>query len=474
MPEGSPSPSMLSEALQQEAHQLGAALILVATPRRDLWRVLGASEPTLSEHPDPIHLWSRPGAAGAPGAGRPPAMVCSLLGRRPVHTWVSPPSTPGGAVVAVYWAESTGTRIEDLRSMTARVMAAVAAAPPRAWGEAGPDLLARIKEALPVGLIYFDSGPTRAVANRFARKLLDLPPGDAHPRALAARLEQLSCPTPFPEGVSGAQGTVGDIHVGGRRYAVTSLPVEGLWGKGVVWRIEDVTEARAVQAKLDEAKRNLLLSQVSGGIGHEFNNLLSRVICLAEDIQGERDPAAVRQRAETLIETAERGAQVVRRLMTYAGGALIDVRSVSIALALAEWGDGRNAEDLAVDIDGCTAIVTVDPALFRAVLDELLANARQDGASRIEVSCEKTSDGGALDVIIADDGPGMDAATAARATEPFFTTRPVGAGVGLGLSMVKGALDQWGGRLHIASQVGKGTTIRLTLPTSDTPLAAGS
>lgn len=223
--------------------------------------------------------------------------------------------------------------------------------------------------------------------------------------------------------------------------------------------------ADPVSERLNETKRALILSQVSGGVGHEFNNILTRVICLAEDIQDEPDLRIVHARAEALIETAERGAEIVRRLMTYASNTLVVVKPVDIGQAVAEWGDDQAAEDLTVAADGGGATAMVDPLLLGPVLDELLKNARQAGATRIEVACTSEPDDRTSMVVFKDNGSGMDAATASRATEPFFTTRTAGEGVGLGLSIVKGALNQWGGRMQLMSQPGKGTEVRLVLST---------
>ena len=258
----------------------------------------------------------------------------------------------------------------------------------------------------------------------------------------------------------------------GRQYAVSAQAAHGAWGRGVVWRIEDVTQARLAEAKLEEAKRALMLAEVSGGIGHEFNNLLSRVMGLAEDIQDESGPGAIHGLAETLIEAAERGAQVVRRLMTYAGSVPPDVQLVDLKRLATSWRAEQPADDVLLESVDCAAEVLVDPALLKACLGELLKNARQSGATKIRIDCRPEADGRMTALVVADDGAGMDTTTVARATEPFFTTRAVGDGVGLGLSMVKGALDQWGGRLKLVSELGKGTTVTLLLPTPGAASAA--
>ncbi|MGZ9098614.1 MAG: hypothetical protein ACXW3O_02820 [Brevundimonas sp.] len=212
---------------------------------------------------------------------------------------------------------------EDPRNRAAE---ASPADPPQTWGE-GADLLTRIIDSLPVGLIYFDHGGAGVAANRFARDVLDLPSADLTREAAAGRLARLGVP-PATMGTGAQRSDIsGEICIGHRLYATTAFVVEGAWGGGTVLRIEDVTEARAVEARFDEARRELLASEVDGGVAHEFNNLLSRVICLAEEIQDEADLRVVHERAETLIVTAERGAEIVRRHMACGGTAAAEVRA---------------------------------------------------------------------------------------------------------------------------------------------------
>lgn len=459
----------LSAALAAEAGALGAALILLAVRVEGRWWILAASTPRLADWPDPVELWSV--SAEATDRGRAPAIVCETLGRRPARRWVADAELEPDLRLAVYWTADHNVPAQDLAAARDRLFMMATPAFVPAWGAADAEILARIFESLPAALIFFDCAGMSVAANRSARGLLDLRPVDMTPRRVARRLQELGLPEAVPAELSHGQVTDA-LRIDGRQYAASAQAAHGEWGAGVVWRIEDVTEARAAEAKLEEARRALLLTEVSGGMGHEFNNLLSRVMGLAEDIQDESQPGRVHDLAETLIETAERGAQVVRRLMTYSGSVSPDLRPVDLGELATSWRSDQQDRDLSLEPADCAAQVLVDPSLLRACLGELVANARQAGASRITVGCARASDEQMLALSVADDGAGMDAATLARATQPFFTTRAVGGGVGLGLSMVKGALNQWGGRLKIVSEPGKGTTVTLLLPTLGSASAA--
>ncbi|MNH80728.1 Sensor protein ZraS [compost metagenome] len=456
----------LTAALQDEQVALDAALVLVAEPASERWRVIGASSSNWSTHSDPVQLWADEGVDGAPRPGRVPAAVCNALGARPGYVWLGQLDAEEPLLAGVYWTDAPRASHAELAGFRARVTPAVLAEPRRLWGEAASELLARIVDDLPVGLVYFDDSAVSVAANRFARELLDLPASRCTPRVAAQGLARFGVASD-DEGAGSPPGRSGrpDILVGDRRYSVSASPLQGAWGRGVVWRIEDVTDVRAAEARLNEAKRALLLSRVSGGIGHEFNNLLSRVICLAEEIQDSVDPQAVHDSAEALITTAEAGAEVVRRLMTYAGSRFQDLEAVRLDEALEIWS-GTAGKEVRVGAVDCDVQVQTDRGLLIASLDELAKNARQSGATEIVVSCAADGDGTQIEVQIADNGRGMNATTLRHAMDPFYTTRAPGEGVGLGLSMVKGWLEQCGGRLDLSSQPGKGTIVTLRLPTS--------
>lgn len=459
----------LTAALVAEAEKLGAALILLVVRMEGRWWVLAASTPGLGTYPDPVELWSASGEQT--DAGRAPAMVCEALGQRPPQRWVSAPEQEPELRLAVYWTADRPVAVEDLVAARDRLFRLASRAVAPALGAPEPEVLAQIIESLPVALIFFDCAGTSVAANRSARRLLELRPVDMAPRTVAKRLERLGVREAIPHDFPHGQGA-GSLQLHGRQYAASARAAQGPWGAGVVWRIEEVTQARLTEAKLEEAKRALLLAEVSGGIGHEFNNLLSRVMGLAEDIQALSPSDRIHGLAETLIETAERGAHVVRRLMTYAGSVTPDLQPTDLRALVTSWCGDQQGDDLSHQAADCVAQVLLDPALLKVCLGELLKNARQANASEVRIGCKGASDSGMLALTVADDGVGMDAAARARATEPFFTTRSVGGGVGLGLSMVKGALNQWGGRLKIVSEPGKGTTVTMLLPTLGSASAA--
>lgn len=178
--------------------------------------------------------------------------------------------------------------------------------------ETAPDLWAQIVDELPMGLVYSAAGGAGASANRFARNLLSLPPADIAPQIPAEELERLGIQLNSAGRTPPEPDAFSHVRLGHHCYTVTSFTLKGSGPEGRVWWIREAAPAAGIHPT--DPHGALVPS-----VGHEFNNLLGRVICLAEEIQEHQDPQKIHERAETLIEMAERGAEVVRRLMTTGG-----------------------------------------------------------------------------------------------------------------------------------------------------------
>jgi PAS domain S-box-containing protein len=251
-------------------------------------------------------------------------------------------------------------------------------------------------------------------------------------------------------------------------------------------RVHDEVEAReAAQARAAHAERIHALGQLAGGIAHDFNNVLQVIGGAAALI--ERRPAdelGVRRLARLAVEAAGRGASITRRLLAF--GRRGDLRAEKVDVA-ALFG---SLHEIFAHTLGAAIEVHVRPAAdipplladkgqLETALVNLAVNARDamPGGGRLILSAESevvlSNDsthpaglvpGRYVRLSVADAGIGMDAATLARAGEPFFTTKEVGVGTGLGLPMVKGFAQQSGGALSVESRLGQGTTVTLWLP----------
>lgn len=251
---------------------------------------------------------------------------------------------------------------------------------------------------------------------------------------------------------------------------------------------KDITESEQAQVALDAAKEALFqskkteaLGQLTGGVAHDFNNLLMVIISSMELIR-RRLPCdtKVSPLLDNAIQAAERGASLTRRMLAFARRQQLSLD----VFDLSEMIRGM-AELLRSSLSARVLIETRFPLFLSkvhadqnqlelAVLN-LAVNARdampEGGTLTIEAKdvylSERTgglAPGAYVCLSLTDSGEGMDEATLARATEPFFTTKGVGKGTGLGLSMVEGLAAQIGGKLQMRSRKPGGTTAELWLP----------
>jgi PAS domain S-box-containing protein len=250
----------------------------------------------------------------------------------------------------------------------------------------------------------------------------------------------------------------------------------------------DITERVKAQRELEiareafhQAQKMESLGQLTGGIAHDFNNLLMAVLGSLEMMRKRLpdDPKLV-QLLENAVQGAQRGAALTQRMLSFARKQDLKPSAVNIQLLVAGL-QGLLERTLGPSIVLSTRVQgKVRPALtdsnqFELALLNLAVNARDamPGGGSISIHIrEEQATGEAGDIAagpyvvmsLTDTGEGMDADTVARATEPFFTTKGVGRGTGLGLSMVHGFAQQLSGRLRLKSRKGEGTTAELWMP----------
>jgi CheY-like chemotaxis protein len=228
------------------------------------------------------------------------------------------------------------------------------------------------------------------------------------------------------------------------------------------------------------------IGQLTGGIAHDFNNLLTVVSGNAALLHDKATDDVVARRASAIIRAAQQGERLTRQLLAFSRRQMLRPESVDLrqrTQEIAELLSRSLREDIevAVDIPEHLWPVTIDPAEFELALLNLGVNARdampKGGQLRVEARNlsfrpgDPSSEGLIGDfvaVTMSDTGMGMAADVLARAFEPYYTTKEVGLGSGLGLSQVYGFTKQSGGAALIESEIGKGTSITLLLPRSTT------
>jgi PAS domain S-box-containing protein len=257
------------------------------------------------------------------------------------------------------------------------------------------------------------------------------------------------------------------------------------WNEQLETRVaEEVAAREAAQDLLSHAQRMEALGQLAAGIAHDFNNVLQAVSIALDLIQKRaEEPQHVRQVARMATRAADRGAGITGRLLAFARKGELRAASVDCLPLLTNLREILKstlgaAISMVVDIAENTPQVWVDPAQLETVLVNLAVNARDampdGGTLTLAVQPERIgthaghparlSPGRYVRMDVGDNGTGMDAATLAKASEAFFTTKGPEKGTGLGLAMARGFAEQSAGGLAIASTPGVGTTVSLWFP----------
>jgi signal transduction histidine kinase/CheY-like chemotaxis protein len=281
-------------------------------------------------------------------------------------------------------------------------------------------------------------------------------------------------------------GRVYTLMAGAFLFAVLLLDLSRLYGR----LAEALRDAKAQnealvrsREELTRAQRMEAIGQLTGGIAHDFNNILTAVTgCLEMIARKPEDPTRVQRLSRNAAAAADRGAQLVRQLLTFSRRQNLNPQVLNpndLLLEMATLARKALGETVVLKLDLGEALdrVCVDAGEFQAAILNLVSNARDampgGGVATIRTRNHAAGRQGRAYVAVSvdDTGEGMDAATLARVFEPFFTTKEVGRGTGLGLSQVYGFAESAGGYVDIESAPGEGSTVTLYLPRTLQPLA---
>ena len=271
-----------------------------------------------------------------------------------------------------------------------------------------------------------------------------------------------------------------------REVELSSIPIvldDGSPG-GAVTVTVDLTDRLGLEAQLRHAQKMEALGRLAGGIAHDFNNVLMGILGYAEMVAADARESKVEARdAEQVVVATRRAIDLARRLTAFARREaarteIFDVGEVveSVVPML------RRLAPESIGIETSLApdqFVRADKSEIEQALVNLAVNAidamPRGGRLSIEVEAVELDaehaathtgekPGPHVMVAVSDTGQGMDEATRARIFEPFYTTKPIGEGTGLGLAMVFGAVERAGGRVWVYSELGRGTTFKVYLP----------
>ncbi len=306
---------------------------------------------------------------------------------------------------------------------------------------------------------------------------------DDHRGSFRERVAREGVVYDLPYRVVRKNGEIADVQISARATRNEKGEVER-----VMASVVDLTEHKKIEAERDAAEAQLrqsqkleTIGQLTGGIAHDFNNLLMAIKSSLELLRRRipEDDSRARSFLDNALAGTERGAILTQRMLAFARKQELDTRPVDLARLLPGMRDLLERSigpqiDITLHIAPRVADALVDANQLEMAILNLAVNARDamEGQGHMHIALECVdmngtpglSNGNYVRIAVEDDGPGMDANTLAKATEPFFTTKGVGKGTGLGLSMVHGLATQSNGLFRLQSEPGKGTTAEIFLP----------
>lgn len=271
-----------------------------------------------------------------------------------------------------------------------------------------------------------------------------------------------------------------------RAVQITYIPHVGVSGsvEGYFTLVEDISELKRTEEALRQAQKMEAVGQLTGGVAHDFNNLLA-VISGNAELLG--DKVGDDRQLATIRRATNRGAELTQRLLAFSRQQTLEPQSIDLADLVASMSNLimrtlGEAVEIQTNTDPGLESALADPGQVENALLNLAINARDamPGGGKLTIEClnarldedyvaknPEAAVGDYVVLAVTDTGVGMSEDVQAHALEPFYTTKEVGAGSGLGLSMIYGFVKQSGGHLSIYSELGQGTTVKLYLPSTE-------
>ncbi|MBT5110142.1 MAG: PAS domain-containing protein [Rhodospirillaceae bacterium] len=350
-----------------------------------------------------------------------------------------------------------------------------------------------VSDSLPVLIAYIDRDLRYRFVNkactewlgRDAADILGQRVKDIHPGRFSTfshYIEKVLSgdPVSFEDTVNYPDGVTRDIQVFYTPRHSDDGGVDGYYAL-----VEDISERKVTEAKLQQAQKMEAVGQLTGGIAHDFNNLLGVIMGNLELLlETPNDGESRTSMLESAVRATQRGAELTHRLLAFSRKQTLAPEIVDLnALVTGMIGFVERTLGETVSVQSILAPklakVNIDPGQLEAALLNLTVNAghamAKSGQLTIETGNTDFSDAEAAELegvapgpyamlAVSDTGSGMKPGVLAQVFEPFFTTKEVGEGSGLGLSMVHGFIKQSEGHISIHSRESQGTSVKLYFP----------
>ena len=340
----------------------------------------------------------------------------------------------------------------------------------------------QIIDTVPEGVILLDTDSRIILANPLGREDLTIL-ADTLVGGILTRLGDRQLPKVL---TSPPQGLWHEVTAKERVFQVIARPIEiGPIPRGWVLVIHEVTQQREIEQRIQQQERLAAVGQLAAGIAHDFNNIMAVISLYAGMSLRTADlPTKFCDRLETIDQQARRASDLIQQILDFSRRAVLERQPMELMAFLKEQVkllERTLPENIRVDMEigEDEYIVNADPTRVQQAIMNLATNARdampEGGQLRINLAKIQITErkdaplpdmepGEWVCVTVADTGTGISPDVLPHIYDPFFTTKPVGLGTGLGLSQVYGIVKQHEGHIDVTTQEGEGTTFVLYLP----------
>lgn len=343
----------------------------------------------------------------------------------------------------------------------------------------------QIMDSVPDGVLLLDTNQHVVLANPAAHEHLSILNG-LDDRAPLTYLGDTSLEDVLDAAKTGAWIEVQSQNPGGKVYELAVQPLEAGVEESGGWVLvlRDVTQERESQNRIQMQERLATVGQLAAGIAHDFNNILAAIVVYADLLKRDPNlPAASRERLAIIHEQVQRAASLIRQILDFSRRSVLEQSTLDVLPFLKEMDKLLRRvlpETIQVELryqPGSYQVIG-DPTRLQQVFMNLAVNARDampDGGL-LHFEIEKLAvlpdspfsanlqTGNWVRISIRDTGIGISQDALAHVFEPFYTTKPVGQGTGLGLAQAYGIIKQHGGHIEVQSCLGQGTIFNIFLP----------
>jgi len=347
-------------------------------------------------------------------------------------------------------------------------------------------LLTQVREIMntvPEGVLLLDSSKrvilANPVANNYLKQLCDTKAGKSLKSFGDRPIEKLL--------TKPVQGLWHEVRASGRIFEIVARSVAN-HAKAERWVmvIRDVTQDREIQRSIQQQERLAAVGQMAAGIAHDFNNTLAVIVLYAEMLQTTVELApAQKEKLYTIAQQARHGSYLVQQVLDFSRRAVLERHPMDLLPFLKEQTkilERTLPENINIKLNYLVDeyLVNVDPTRMQQGIINLAVNARdamsdggeltislykpEEGKPFSCVTCGPVKEGDWICISVKDTGVGIPTDVLTHIFEPFYTTKILGKGIGLGLSQVYGIFKQHDGHVGVITKVGQGSTFYLYLP----------